>query len=104
MVAGKTSDLIKNDPKKGNLIYKDGTIAADKYYLGKPLEKSVKGWTRKELYPLKGRKTSVSDEEMNKIIQPVISSINNNNPVVFYSSLSWLVLMTNTQYQIYLFL
>lgn len=87
-VNGKDNELIVNDQEKGDLFYHNGAIAADRYKLDEPLNKALAGWKRKELFPASNRELPVSKEKIKSILEPVINSLNINNPVVFYSGLS----------------
>ncbi len=85
-VYGKDKKLIINNHEKGNLYYPDGNIAAPRYNLTEPLNKALKGWERKKLYPSEKRKGK--RQTIKEILQPVFDSLNKNNPILFYSGIS----------------
>lgn len=93
----KSNALIVNNRedsgKPYELIYPDGTVAArggtGSYLIDEPLEKAAPGWIRLELFPKNNERPSpVSDEIILAKLDPVFNSIDNNNPVLFYSGIS----------------
>jgi hypothetical protein len=95
-VAGKSdAELIVNNQtdatKPWNLVYSDGEIAADGFVLGEPLDRAVTGWQEVQLYPPSARpeaSTAVTDELVNRHLEPLYRSIDNNNPALFFSGIS----------------
>ncbi|MBN1206564.1 MAG: SH3 domain-containing protein [Myxococcaceae bacterium] len=108
MLAGEADALISNQVNapqmadsvydtKRNLFYPaapgaTAQIAAPDWNLFEPLERidGANSWTRPELYPVAGREagTALSNESIAEILAPIFTSIDNNNPLIFYSSIS----------------
>lgn len=91
MLSGNTEKFIINGSDKKELVYPNGDLAArkgDKYYLGEPLERVKQGWKRESLFPQNKRKLPLSSLDVAKVLQPIIDSININNPVVVYTGIS----------------
>ncbi|MFP4242387.1 MAG: peptidoglycan-binding protein, partial [Chitinispirillaceae bacterium] len=87
-VLGNTSKYIKNDQGKGDLLYWDGSVAAEGYVLSAPLNAALKGWKRTALYPRADRNLPLSTMQIATVLQPVLDSIDRNNPLVAYTALS----------------
>lgn len=90
MVAGNGNQVIVNSVEHKNLVYSDGSVAADKYMLSEPLERAKKNWnaTPLQLYPKNKRVQSLTTRLIAEILHPVIESININNPVQVYTGIS----------------
>lgn len=105
-VAGQDDQMIvnnrSNNGKPRDLIYPDGRIACQhntsKYHLWKPLKEATDtnwgqpSYAAKEVYPVAGRTSGVDEgvprDKLLEILNPLLDTLDRNNPVVAFTGLS----------------
>lgn len=88
-VAGKHDEYVTNSPAHKNLVDHQGNPTPPGYSYGPTLNRAKPGWgTQRELFPIAGRELPLDEDGVRAVVQPIIDSIDNNNPVVAYTGIS----------------